>query len=226
MLSAAVKIELKVDEKKLAEIREKLAGIPRGVPKALATAINKVAAHGRTRGIAIIRQDSPIQRNRLLGAIHIKKAGVNNLSASVGFAGRPIPMGYFPSKQTKQGTLVTFSKSRGPELIEHAFKATMPSGHKGVFVRAPNAVHRKVLAKPTKGLAGRLQNTFGGGERFIWSALPIKERKGPNAGGLLSADPKSVPALANELNLKLDAVIDSQVKWLLDKGQPKPESAY
>jgi hypothetical protein len=46
----------------------------------------------------------------------------------------------------------------------------MPSGHKGVFMRMPNAVHKRVIV----------------GGRVRYSALPIKQLYGPSIGGAYS----------------------------------------
>ncbi len=48
--------------------------------------------------------------------------------------GDPVPLSKYPARQTRRG--VTVEVNRGKRtLIESAFLASMPSGHKGVFVR-------------------------------------------------------------------------------------------
>jgi hypothetical protein len=71
------------------------------------------------------------------------------------------PLINYGAKQTKKG--VTVRVKNGRTTLRHAFIATMPNGHKGVFERVGSG-HKRVTKKG----------------RSYMSGLPIKELYGPS----------------------------------------------
>jgi hypothetical protein len=101
--------------------------------------------------------------------LKIIRATAGSLTATVTASGRPIPLIGYGARQTAKGVSVDVLKGR--KVISHAFIATMPNGHKGVFIR-PGKQHKR-LAKNGK---------------VVWSGLSIKELFGPSVpDGLANA---------------------------------------
>lgn len=132
------------------------------VKRATIAAENKTAAQALTFTKRIIREDYNIKGKDLSKVIKKTTADKRGRLASIIATGRGIALFKFKAKQTKKGVSVTVKKGKRKLLRGH-FIATMPSGHKGVFIR-----------KETEG-----------GKRA--ARLPIKERFGPGAATLLNS---------------------------------------
>lgn len=121
-------------------------------------------------------------------------ASSSNLTAKCVASGRPIPLIRYGARQTSKG--VSVSVLHGRKVITGAFIATMPSGHKGVYVRTSD--HHKKVAK---------------NGRVTWSGLPIKELFGPSVpNGLANqAVQASLQRLVEE---KFPVILRQQIKYL------------
>lgn len=126
------------------------------VKRATIAAENKTAAQGLTFAKKIIREDYNIKSKDLSKVMKKTTANKHGKLASITATGKAIALVKFKARQIKKGVRVTVKKGR-PKLLTGHFIATMPSGHKGVFIR--------------KGVA----------------RLPIKERFGPGAATLLGS---------------------------------------
>lgn len=124
-----------------------------------------------------------------------QKATANNLTARVVASGKPIPLIRYSARQTNKG--VTVNVLNGRKLIAHAFIATMPSGHTGVFIRQGTGRHKRV----TKG------------SKTSWHALPIKELFGPGVPDGL-ANRSVQEALQRVVETSFADVFAQQVKYL------------
>jgi hypothetical protein len=72
----------------------------------------------------------------------IRRATLANLKANVESSGKPTPLLVFDANQVAEG--VTYKLKAGRRsLLKSAFRATMRSGHQGVFVRHPTRKMRK-----------------------------------------------------------------------------------
>lgn len=114
---AAPLIEIKFDEAKLLKVQQMLRDIPRKFPYVIKMGINRTASSAK---VAIARQ----------------------ISAEVSIDGIKLGVTYIKKNITKKlatnrvWQAILGFKSTGWRRIEQtAFKATMPSGHKGIFRR-------------------------------------------------------------------------------------------
>jgi hypothetical protein len=57
---------------------------------------------------------------------------------AVDVGGEPVPLVAYPNRQTKKGVRVEVNRGK-PTLVKGSFKATMKSGHKGIFRRRGSA---------------------------------------------------------------------------------------
>ena len=123
--------------------------------------IQQLAVSIRTRSIDRVM---PAGYNIKIGAIKkqlvIRKASSGELQAYLKAQGKPIPLINYGARQTASGVSVNVKGSR--KMIKGAFIATMPTGHKGVYVRV-GAGHKRVMKNG----------------KVVWTGLPIKQLFGP-----------------------------------------------
>lgn len=129
---------------------------------ALPRALNKMVDQVKTGSARGMRDAGyNLKVSDIKKGLTVIRASSGRLVATVRASGRPIPLVAYGARSTAKG--VSVSVLHGRKVITHAFIATMPSGHKGVFIRVGDQ-HKKV-------------NRKGG---TVWSALPIKELFGPS----------------------------------------------
>lgn len=109
-------------------------------------------------------------------------------------AGAPVPLINYGATQTKTG--VTVRVKNGRKTLKHAFIATMPNGHRGVFERT-GAGHKRVTKKG----------------RSYTSGLSIRELYGPSIPDALSNDVVQ-KAMARLVADKYPAILDNVSRTL------------
>lgn len=136
--------------------------------KAVVRALNRVAEQARTQASREIRDAGyNVKSAALKKSIDLWKAGQGRLVARLRASGRPIPLIAYDARAVKAG--VSVKVKGGRKALAHAFIATMPSGHKGVFERVGSS-HKKVV--------------FNGVAQ--WRGLPIKELFGPGVPSMFA----------------------------------------
>lgn len=183
----------------IADIRAKL-NIMRDdiMDKAVVRALNKTAAEVKVEASRRIRDAGyNIKASAIKRQIDIRKASRSDLRAIVRAAGRSIPLIEYGARETSNG--VTVSVKSGRKLIRHAFIATMPGGHKGVFIRIGKD-HKKVMRNGKQ----------------IWSGLPIKELYGPSIPAAFSNQVVQ-DALQSKIAQRFPRLLEHEVVYLLSK---------
>ena len=168
--------------------------------KALASALNKVADQVKTAASREVRAAGyNLKAATIKAAIKVRRASPGNLKSVVVANGKPVPLLQYAARQTGKG--VTVNVLKGRKLIAGAFIATMPSGHKGVYVRENGGKHVKVVraGKPS------------------WHQLPIRELFGPSIpDGLANAAVQA--ALQQLITDKFPAILARESAWLQRKS--------
>lgn len=160
-------INIKTNAKQF--IQKEIKAFTNAVDKATRSATSKVAKQASTAGKTAIKQTYSIKASELNKAIKVKGATSKRPSAIIQTSGSPLSLTKFGAvSQRKKGASIMIRKGRRL-IMPGSFKATMPSGHVGVFYRSKNAVrvYRIKDKQPT--------------------ALPIEERKGPGAVNLMQS---------------------------------------
>ena len=103
------------------------------VDDAAVRALNRTAGTVRTHAVREIRKRYRIAAGVVRGQMRIVRANRGRLTAEVIATGRRIPLIHFSARQTAKGVTVRVTAER--KLVRHAFIATMPGGHTGVFAR-------------------------------------------------------------------------------------------
>lgn len=163
-------------------------------------ALNKVAEQAITATAKEMRRVGyGLKAATIKKALRIKRAAPGNLKATIVASGRPIPLVQFSARQTAKG--VSVNVLNGRKVIAGAFIATMPSGHRGVFVREDGGSHKKV----NKG--GKVQ----------WHQLPIRELYGPSVpDGVSNAQVQQ--ALQLLVAERFPSILAHESAWLKRKG--------
>lgn len=132
---------IEFDETQLESAKIILAGIPTGVQRAAASALNRAVDGARGAAVRKARSEYIITAKRIRDTMKINRASMSNLQASVVSRGRPIALSYFkfkpgtvPTKRMKNPVSVQVRRDGGG-TITGGFVAMMKSGHVGVFNR-------------------------------------------------------------------------------------------
>ena len=128
-------IDIQVDQRQLRGVEQMLVNIPRGFPKVVSRALNKVATSGRKTIIDRVQRELNITKRQLKFDITLRRATYRRLMAVIGIHGGRFPLSFFRgTRELKRGG-ISYKIGRQRKSIRNAFAATMPGGHKGFFIR-------------------------------------------------------------------------------------------
>jgi len=132
---ASPDIDIQVDKRQLREVERMLVNIPRGFPKVVSRALNKVATSGRKIVVDRVQRELNITKRQLKLNITLRRATYRRLMAVIGIHGGRFPLSFFRgTRELKRGG-ITYKIGRQRKSIRDAFSATVHGGHKGFFVR-------------------------------------------------------------------------------------------
>lgn len=167
---------------------------PKDEIRAVVRALNKTAAQARTGAVRAVRASGyNIKASAIRRSFRIERATPSRLAVTLRATGAPVPLINYGAVQTKKG--VNVRVKNGSDTFRHAFIATMPNGHKGVFERK-GTEHKRV--------------TKGG--RSYESGLPIRELYGPSIPDALTNDAVQ-KALAQTIASKYPAILAHELGW-------------
>jgi len=173
-----------------------LLSAAREMPDAMVRALNKMADQVKVASAREVRAAGyNIKVGEIKKGIRVRRATKSEMRAAVVATGKPVPLIQYSARQTAKGVSVSVLKGR--KVIAGAFIATMPSGHRGVYVREPGAKHKKV----------------GQGTKAAWHALPIRELYGPSIpSGMANAAVQA--ALQRFIADKFPTLLEHEHEWL------------
>ncbi len=184
-----------------ATTREITAGAspnPKDEIRAIVRALNKTAAQARTGASRAVRDSGyNIKASAIKRSFTIERATPSRLAVTLRATGAPVPLINYGATQTKKGVSVRVKNGR--KTLRHAFIATMPNGHRGVFVREGSG-HKRVTKK----------------DRSYMSGLPIKELYGPSIPDSLASDAVQ-KAPAQQIASRYPAILAHELAWLATK---------
>lgn len=144
------------------DVRAGVENLKAKFPQAVRRALTRAGNSGRAAMVKEIAEDTGLPSRTVREAIRVNLVGDQAVQLEV--TGNRIPLIDFrargPEPSRGKGRGVSYRLPGGRGRAEHAFIATMPSGHRGVFQRSEGA--RSV--KTAKGRSG----------------LPIYELRGPS----------------------------------------------
>lgn len=171
MMRVSVQADINAIMAQFEQIKDPKPAVSRAINKTMTTARAKTAQAIRAVGYNIKAGD--IKKSLSTS----RRATRQLLVAYLDARGRPIPLiKYGATEQRRAGGGVSVNVLNGRKLIQGAFVATMPNGHKGVFVRVGSAAHQKVMARKDGIRAGRKGSKH---RDSSGHGLPILELFGP-----------------------------------------------
>lgn len=175
-------VKVTVDERSLREAAHILRAVPRAMPRVFRRAINRTVDMAATDMKRRVGTQITAKKGEIAKGISKKKATYANLTGSIGAQPfRPGLLAFPGTRQTKHGVSYRVSRTAGRKRIEHGFIATMPSGHRGVFVRG----------RPSR--------------------LPIVEAKGPSIWKVITDTAGLLRACTDAAGNRLGKLINDQI---------------
>ena len=205
---------IKVDSAQQEDLEQTLKGIPMGVGKAQAAAINRTMKHVRAVAARKIKQHINLPIARIKEAIDADKRRATPAKpvGTVRFSHKPVPLiDYGAQDKRPGGVTVTAQRDKGRQTFRHAFIATMPAGktagHRGVFERLPGTLHRTIKGNWIGRITDKIKELFGPSVEGTFEKAPgIVNETLADAGPFLAAQ------LASQVNrlLKREKVVEDQ----------------
>jgi len=104
------------------------------IRKAEISALNQVVREAKKVAADELNAVYNIQKRDINRAIKVETAKAGNLRANLSVTGKKLPLIDFSARKNKQGVSIEIKRG-GRKVLTHAFMPTMPTGHKGVFLR-------------------------------------------------------------------------------------------
>ena len=111
----------------------RLLEIGQDAPRAATRALNRTLGTVRTATVRALAAELALRNKDVTDGIATQRASFARQIATLSVTGRRLPLSAFGARQTRRGVTYRLPKGRG--TVEHAFLATMRSGHGGVFLR-------------------------------------------------------------------------------------------
>lgn len=179
----------------------RLASVPNGAAIALYTSLNKAAARGRTTTARLVAEAMTARISSVNKRLTVKKASSNSLHASLNLHGKHgVSLIGFSAKQNAQGVVAkVFGQAK---QYPHAFIEKALGGRRVVFLREGQP---RVMTK------GRHKGK---------TRQPLVSLKGPTVSEVFEQTPGLVAKTLNDIDTYFQAVLPSQVEWLLNRKAP------
>lgn len=178
-------------------IRDVLAAMDRYqrdvIEKAVPEALDKMADQAKTNTARNIKKVYKLKVTAVKECLTVAYTKPGGFTSSVIAKGKPVALLKYGAKQALKGVSVELNNGR--KTIAGAFIATMPNGHKGVFVRDVRGKHVKVLRNG----------------KASWTQLPIKELFGPSVPSSM-ANAAVQDELQRFIKAKFPAILRQQIK--------------
>ena len=166
------------------------------VARAVPAALDKMADQAKTYTARNINKVYKLKVTTVKECITVAHTKPGGFTSSVIAKGKPIALIKYGARQTLKG--VSGELNNGRKTIAGAFIATMPNGHKGVFVRDGRGKHVKVLRNG----------------KASWTQLPIKELFGPSVPSSM-ANAAVQAELQRFIKVKFSVILRQQIKRFL-----------
>jgi len=185
-----IDLQVQIDKRQMAAAQGMLRAVPKGWPRVASRALNKVATWARSRVVKGLAAELGLRQSYIRKKhTRLRRATWRHLGAAVRVEGRKrIRLIEFHARQTARGVSYRIGKGGGRKRIAHAFIATMPGGHTGVYVRT-------------------------GAKR-----LPIAERFGPSVMQVFEKGMDAGREIVAQSHTRLGMEIDRQVGVLLERA--------
>jgi hypothetical protein len=143
-------IEVRYDEQDLQAIERSLRAVPNALRRIVPPSLNRTASWTRTRIRRAVAAQLRVKQRRAMSYVLLDRATGAKWSSGVRVRDRIVSVAQFATA-TAGGVSVSFPSGLS-QSYPHAFLATMPSGHLGVYRRDEDRPRRRPWRKsPTSG---------------------------------------------------------------------------
>lgn len=195
-------LAVKYDDKALKQLARQARGIKGGLARVAAPALNRVNNWSRTQIKRQLARGLKVKQKRANKMIRIRKASRAHLSAEAAFENRRVGIAKFVQGRRRKRRVTAVFPSGLTQSYPHHFRATMPSGHKGIFVRARVIKSYVRIRRPKRG-----------GYR---TELPIYEQR-ERIGTIIETDFLQPIQRAGAQRLRRE--IASKIQWQLARAR-------
>jgi hypothetical protein len=208
---------LSIDTAELERMREALRHVRGGMAKVLERSINRTLTGIRTAASKEIRKEVTVKAKYVKRSMRTHKASARKgrLAGAIESTGRQVPLIGYQARQTKRGVSVRVDRKGGRHLVPHAFIATMPSGHRGVFQRATRHPGARGYGSVPEGRDKRGDRQFAAMPRKY--RLPIKELYGPAVPSIFKRG-GVMRRLERQARERMDREIAQQTEHALERS--------
>ena len=183
-------ISVTIDQAQMNRLKRTLRAVPGGLKRVIPPAINKTATQGRTRAARRISKASGIKVGDVRKRIAIRRATRVRWAAALHLSKKRLPLILFSARQTVSRGVTYRLGGAKRSRVPHGFIAIMPSGHRGVFMRAWQGDKR----------VGR---------------LPIQEQMALSVAGVYSKGQQVAAGVMRETRVLLRQNIERRVRFVL-----------
>jgi len=201
--------EIQINQNDLAQVTLMLGGIEKEARVALRRALNRTLTGSKTIVSKEMRLVCTLKAATIKKNLQEKKATNETLSASIKILGKAIPsVNYKHSVLKNRGVRLQYFVLGAKETVSNGFKATMPNGHVGLYIRDPRGTrnHRKPYPRREQ-----RNNAWGSTE------LPIIELFGPPLTSIYEKTPNLSETIERTSAERLERETESEVNYILNK---------
>jgi hypothetical protein len=206
-----------IDNSDLAEMRKMIETFKGGSPIVIIRATNDTLSGVKTQSAKLIGAKVTATAKTIKAHFKVKKMYKADMSAVIDCTGKPLALIKYSAKEikskTSRGIRARILKAKGSTIIDHAFIATMTSGHKGAYWRVDN---RRGKDWPVK-RARRVQ-PWEKGHKYAKFRLPIHELYGPPIAEIYN-DPDIINPVMTDANTKLQARLEYHTGRLIEQAR-------
>jgi hypothetical protein len=213
-------VSVSVDPVQLRELEELLDDIPKGLPRAVNSAINKTLTSARSQIVKRLARILNLppgkakdpQPNTISAYVGVLRSNFQTLAGAITISRKGIPLYKFGTNPSQplsgaalraiSGVTVKARRDKGNETLPGTFIARMKSGHVGVFERL----------------------RAGGGKRV--GRLKIQERYGPTPLGVFEHAPGVSQEVFASIGETFQKKLSSAVEWVLSTGKPRDDDDF
>ena len=182
-------VEITMNKRQWRKLQLTLRSIPGGLPRVLSRAINDTTRKLRIRTAELLAEELGFPLAEVKRGVQVtERATFRHWQGRVSITGKRIPLIAFGARQRARGVSYKIGTS-ARKVLAGSFIATMPGGHRGVFMR--------------RGAA----------------RLPIAERFGPSIMGIVEQGKgqRIAERVEQESGDLLERNIDRQVAYVLER---------
>jgi hypothetical protein len=201
-------VEAVVNKVDIQDLKLFLAATEAENKKVLSRAINRTLPGVRTDATAEVSKVITATKTVIRKTMTLKKSNAVTLIGLFDSTSKPIALISFGARPVKKGVSVQVFRSSKRSVILHAFKATMGSGHTGIFWRKYSDKRSPVISSRRYGVLPRKYR------------LPIKELFGPRVTDILD-DTKTLKAVMDKAGIRYDKNVELEINYFFQQQKPR-----